>query len=173
VNSRKAPTTADLPYRRGVGAMLINPLGKVFVGRRAGPSYRNAWQMPQGAIDEGETPEDAVLRELAEETGTRKAKIVAETPDWLTYDLPPELIGVSWDGKYRGQTQKWFALRFSGSDSDFVLDNHRKPEFVDWRWVTMDELPVLIVPFKRRLYDDVIAAFRGVPERIAAAGKRR
>lgn len=173
MRSPKKPKPAKLPYRRGVGAMLINRDGKVFVGRRVGSRVRNAWQMPQGAIDEGETPAEAVLRELEEETGTRAAEIVAETRDWLTYDLPPELIGVTWGGKYRGQKQKWFALRFTGRDSDIVLGNHHKPEFAEWRWTTIEELPALIVPFKRRLYDDVIAAFRDVPERIAAAAKRR
>lgn len=171
MNSRKSPPASSLPYRRGVGAMLINRQGKVFVGRRTGSSrHHGTWQMPQGAIDEGETPADAVLRELEEETGTRKAEIVAETRDWLTYDLSPDLIGVAWGGKFRGQTQKWFALRFTGEDSDFALDNHHKPEFVEWRWVAMNELPGLIVPFKRRLYDDVIAEFYGLPERIAAGG---
>lgn len=166
------PKAADLPYRRGVGAMLINPAGKVFIGLRVGPRYRNAWQMPQGAIDEGEAPADAVLRELAEETGTRNAEIVAETPDWLSYDLPPDMIGVAWKGKYRGQTQKWFALRFTGRDSDFVLDTHQKPEFADWRWAPVAELPDVIVPFKRPLYVDIVAAFKGVPEGIAADAKR-
>ena len=171
MSSRKSPTAVALPYRCGVGAMLINRQGKVFVGRRAGSSrHHGTWQMPQGAIDEGETPENAVLRELEEETGTRKVEIVAETRDWLIYDLPPDLVGVAWGGKYRGQTQKWFALRFIGEDSDFVLDNHHKPEFDRWRWVAMDELPGLIVPFKRRVYEDVIAEFRGLPERVAAGG---
>ncbi len=171
MSDRDSPTLAALPYRRGVGAMLINPQGKVFVGRRAGSSRRRGtWQMPQGAIDPGETPATAVLRELEEETGTRKAEIVAETRDWLTYDLPPDLVGVAWGGKYRGQTQKWFALRFTGEDSDFIVDGYNKPEFDQWRWVAMDELPGLIVPFKRRVYDVVVAEFRGLPERIAAGG---
>lgn len=153
--------------------MLINPAGKVFIGRRVGPRYRNAWQMPQGAIDEGEDPADAVLRELEEETGTRNAEIFAETPDWLAYDLPPDMMGVAWGGRYRGQMQKWFALRFTGRDSDFVLDTHRKPEFAAWRWAPMDELPDLIVPFKRPMYVDIVRAFQGVPEQIAAGAKRR
>lgn len=170
MTAREHIDRAALPYRRGVGAMLINAEGKVFVGRRKGRHFKDAWQMPQGAIDDGETPADAVLRELEEETGTRKAIIVAETKSWLTYDLPPELIGVAWGGRYRGQTQKWFALKFTGRDDDFVLDGHEKPEFLAWRWVGMDELPGLIVPFKRRLYDDVIAEFRDIPRRIAAGG---
>jgi len=167
----KSPTASAPPYRRGVGAMLINRQGKVFVGRRSGRSrQRGAWQMPQGAIDEGETPADAVLRELEEETGTRDAEIVAESRKWLTYDLPPDLVGVAWHGRFRGQTQKWFALRFVGVDSDFDLNAHGKPEFDRWRWVAIDELPRLIVPFKRRVYDDVIAEFGDLPERIAAGG---
>jgi putative (di)nucleoside polyphosphate hydrolase len=171
MSSRKSPTAAALPYRRGVGAMLINRQGKVFVARRANSSRdHDAWQMPQGAIDEGETPKEAVLRELEEETGTRKAEIVAETGGWLTYDLPPELVGVAWSGRYRGQTQKWFALRFTGEDSDFDLNAHGKPEFDRWRWVSIDELLKLIVPFKRRLYDEVVAEFRDLPERIATGG---
>lgn len=171
MSSRNSPMAAALPYRRGVGAMLIGRQGKVFVGRRAGSSrHRGTWQMPQGAIDEGETPVDAVLREIEEETGTRKAEIVAETRDWLTYDLPPDLVGVAWGGKYRGQTQKWFALRFTGDDSDFDLDAHGKPEFDRWRWAAIDELCGLIVPFKRRVYEDVVAEFRDLPDRIAAGG---
>lgn len=166
----KSRKGTDLPYRRSVGAMLINAGGKVWVGRRVGPRNRNAWQMPQGAIDEGETPEHALFRELEEEIGTRKAEIVAETRGWLTYDLPPELVGVAWKGRYRGQIQKWFALRFTGTDSDFHLDAHAKPEFSAWKWVDMARLPDLIVPFKRRLYEDVIEEFRAVPERIAAGG---
>ena len=127
-----------------------------------------AWQMPQGGIDEGEAPADAVVRELEEETGTAKADIIAESRAWLTYDLPDELAGVAWDGKYRGQKQKWFALRFTGADSDFDLDADDRPEFCEWRWASLQELPGLIVPFKRRLYDDIIAEFHGIPERIAS-----
>ena len=167
---RERTDAAHLPYRRGVGALLINPAGKVFVGRRKGPRRKDSWQMPQGAIDEGETPADAVLRELEEETGTRDAAIVAETEDWLTYDLPQDMMGVAWGGRYRGQTQKWFALEFTGRDSDFRLDAHAKPEFTAWKWVELDALPGLIVPFKRRLYDDVIARFRDIPRRIADGG---
>ncbi len=172
MTSATKPKAAELPYRLGVGAMLINPAGKVFIGRRAGPRYRNAWQMPQGAIDDGETPEEAVLRELEEETGTRDAEIVAAAPGWLSYDLPPDMIGVAWGGRYRGQKQRWFALRFAGRDTDFKLDLHHKPEFAEWRWAPMKDLPDLIVPFKRPLYIDVVAAFKGVPERIAAAKRR-
>lgn len=161
--SDKAP---DLPYRRGVGAVLFNTEGKVFVGRRADQRHAAAWQLPQGGIGEGEAPDQAVLRELAEETGTDKAHIIAETRDWLTYDLPERLVGVSWGGRYRGQKQKWFALRFTGEDSDFDLDAHGKPEFSDWRWVALDDLAELIVDFKRPMYRAILAEFRHLPDQI-------
>jgi putative (di)nucleoside polyphosphate hydrolase len=115
--------------------------------------------MPQGGIDPGEDPRTAVLRELKEETGTDKASIIGEMDDWLTYELPPHLIGIAFHGKYRGQRQKWFALRFVGRDSDIDLHTH-EPEFAEWKWVDMEALPGLIVPFKRDTYAAVIAAFR-------------
>ncbi|MSO93153.1 MAG: RNA pyrophosphohydrolase [Rhodospirillales bacterium] len=154
---------ALLPYRKGAGIVLFNRDGKVFVGRRI--SRRRAknnagWQMPQGAIDGAETPREAVFRELAEETGTDKAEIIAESPRWLSYDLPPDRMGRSWGGKYRGQTQKWFALRFTGSDEDFNLEATAKPEFSEWKWVGIDELLPLIVGFKRGVYEAVVAEFR-------------
>jgi putative (di)nucleoside polyphosphate hydrolase len=155
-----------LPYRRGVGAMLFNPAGKVFVGRRFGNDYPNAWQMPQGGIDAGESPKQAVMRELEEETGIAKADIIAETKDWLTYDLPEEIAGISWSGKYRGQIQKWFGLRFAGTDADIDLNADDMPEFCEWQWVTMEDLPGLIVPFKRHLYDALINEFHDLPDRI-------
>lgn len=148
----------DLPYRPCVGVMLINNEGKVFVGRRIDQTVEG-WQMPQGGIDDGETPSQAVMRELKEEVGTDKAEIIREHDDWLAYDLPPHLIGVALHGKYRGQKQRWFALRFTGTDADIDLRTH-EPEFATWRWVTMDELPSLIVPFKRDTYKKVIAAFK-------------
>jgi putative (di)nucleoside polyphosphate hydrolase len=148
----------DLPYRPCVGVMLLNAQGHVFVGRRIDQTVEG-WQMPQGGIDEGETPEIAVMRELKEEVGTDKAVIVRAHPEWLDYDLPPHLIGVALHGKYRGQTQKWFALRFTGTDQDINLVTH-EPEFAAWRWVSVDELPKLIVPFKRDIYRKVIAVFR-------------
>ena len=158
---------AALPYRRGVGAMLFNGEGKVFIGRRFSAKYPNSWQMPQGGIDKEEDPKQAVLRELAEETGTDKAEIIAETKEWLTYDLPENLLGVSWDGRFRGQEQKWFALRFTGVDTDFNLDLHHKPEFCEWRWAGVEELQDLIVPFKRQLYKDILEEFRGLVDKIA------
>ncbi len=154
----KKPKPEDLPYRPCVGVMLINNQGQVFVGRRIDQTVEG-WQMPQGGIDEGETPAEAVMRELKEEAGTDKAKIIRELDGWLAYDLPPHLIGVALHGKYRGQKQKWFALRFTGTDDDIDLRTH-EPEFATWRWVSMQKLPSLIVPFKRDTYQKVIAAFR-------------
>jgi putative (di)nucleoside polyphosphate hydrolase len=153
----KKPRAEDLPYRPCVGVMLINAEGKVFVGRRIDQTVEG-WQMPQGGIDEGETPAQAVMRELKEEVGTDNAEIVREHGEWLSYDLPPHLIGVALHGRYRGQKQKWFALRFTGKDSDIDLKTH-EPEFATWRWASMAELPGLIVPFKRDTYRKVIAAF--------------
>ncbi|NQU62120.1 MAG: RNA pyrophosphohydrolase [Rhodospirillales bacterium] len=168
-NTNKVPDLKNLPYRRGVGAVLFNGQGLVFVGRRFGKKYPLSWQMPQGGIDEGEVPEQAVYRELAEETGVEKAEVIAESKEWLTYDLPDELVGVAWGGKFRGQTQKWFALRFTGVDGDVDLNVHKKPEFRDWQWVAFKDLPDLIVPFKRRLYEEILLEFKDLPNRIADA----
>jgi putative (di)nucleoside polyphosphate hydrolase len=154
----KRPDPRSLPYRPCVGMMLFNSDGRVFVGKRVDQTLEG-WQMPQGGIDDGESPRDAALRELEEEIGTRNAEIVREHPDWLNYDLPPRLIGVALKGKYRGQTQKWFALRFRGRDADIDLDTPHK-EFSAWKWLSLDELPALIVPFKRDTYAKVIEAFR-------------
>lgn len=149
------PTT--LPYRPCVGIMLLNRRGEVFVGRRI--DTPDAWQMPQGGIDAGETPVQAALRELEEEIGTDRAEVLAQTPDWLRYDLPPELVGVAWKGRYRGQEQKWVACRFTGSDADITLATAH-PEFDAWQWVAIDRVVELIVPFKREIYAQVVAAFR-------------
>ena len=147
--------SSDLPYRPCVGIMLFNKDGKVFVGKRIDQTVES-WQMPQGGIDKGEEPRDAALRELEEEAGTTKAQIIAEMEEWVTYDLPEHLIGLAFHGKYKGQKQKWFALRFTGTDSDIDLTRH-DPEFSDYRWVDLKELPELIVPFKRETYRQVIA----------------
>jgi putative (di)nucleoside polyphosphate hydrolase len=149
---------ADLPYRPCVGIMLVNAAGKVFAGKRIDQTVEG-WQMPQGGIDDGESPRAAALRELCEETGTTKAEIIAERPDWLTYDLPEHLIGIAFKGKFRGQKQKWFLLRFTGQDSDIDLTAH-EPEFSDWKWFAPDKIPGLIVPFKRPTYEAVIEGFR-------------
>lgn len=148
---------AALPYRPGVGIFLLNAAGEVFVAQRI-DTRQEAWQMPQGGIDDGETPRQAALREMAEEIGTNKAEILAESRHWLSYDLPPELVSKVWKGRYRGQKQKWFALRFLGEDSDIDLATP-DPEFLSWRWLAADRLPDLIVPFKRTLYRDVLAEF--------------
>jgi putative (di)nucleoside polyphosphate hydrolase len=157
----------SLPYRRCVGIMLINKKGEVWVGRRK--DTPDAWQMPQGGIDKGEDPRDTALRELEEEIGTGSARIVAETQGWLSYDLPTELVGKVWKGKYRGQTQKWFALEFTGSDSDIRPTEVSHPEFDAWRWCAADELPGLAVSFKRDIYDAVVAEFAPVMERLRNA----
>ena len=146
-----------LPYRPCVGIMLLNRNGKVFVARRIDmPS--EAWQMPQGGIDKGETPLEAAFREMKEEIGTDRAELVAESHDWLDYDLPEELIGVLWGGRYRGQRQKWFVMRFVGKDSEIDIDTP-KPEFLDWKWADIGALPDLIVPFKRHLYGELVRRF--------------
>ena len=138
--------------------MLLNHRGEVFVGRRI--DTPGAWQMPQGGIDAGEAPRRAVIRELAEEIGTDKAEIVAESAGWQRYDLPPDVAARVWKGRYRGQKQKWFALGFTGVDGDIDLNASRHPEFSRWKWVAIERLPELIVEFKRRLYEDIVAEFR-------------
>lgn len=157
---------SDLPYRPNVGAVLFNAEGLILVARRADmPNAEGApggWQLPQGGMDEGEDPREAVLRELAEEIGTDRAEIIAEHPDWFTYDLPPELIGKALGGRYRGQRQKWFALRFTGVDADIRLDLDPHPEFDAWRWVALAELPRLAVPFKLAIYEALARDFAGL-----------
>ena len=145
-------------YRQGVGVLLVNCDGLVFVAQRI-DSPGEAWQMPQGGIDEGEEPLAAAFRELEEEIGTRDAEYLAESADWYSYDLPPDIARRLWGGNYAGQTQKWFALRFTGNDGDIHLDGHERPEFSRWKWVELDALPSLIVPFKRRLYEDLVTEF--------------
>ena len=147
-------------YRPGVGIMLLNRANRVFVGRRIDTPGEN-WQMPQGGIDQGEAPRQAALRELKEEVGTDRAEFLAETTAWLRYDVPSEVAGRLWRGRYRGQMQKWYAMRFTGSNRDIALDTHH-PEFDAWKWVPPAELPLLIVPFKRQLYLDILAEFRAV-----------
>ena len=148
---------ACLPYRPGVGLMLLNRENKVFVAQRIDTAIA-AWQMPQGGIDEGEDPRDAALRELEEEIGTDKAEIIAESRRWFDYDLPRDLVPKVWHGRYRGQTQKWFALRFLGEDSDIDIETE-DPEFSAWKWAAHEELPGFIVPFKLQLYRAVLKEF--------------
>ena len=146
-------------YRPAVGIMLLNPAGKVFVARRTDMPRMPAWQMPQGGIDKGENPRQAALRELKEEIGTDKVEILGESRMWLKYDLPAELAGGIWGGRYRGQRQKWFAMRFTGNDTDIDLTT-KHPEFDAWKWIRPEQLPEIIVPFKRQLYIDILAELR-------------
>ena len=151
----------SLPYRPCVGIVLINQTGQIFAGQRL-DSTAEAWQMPQGGIDDGEKPRQAALRELWEETGVTADLVMFldKTPGWVTYDLPPELLGKVWGGEYRGQRQKWFLFRFTGTDDQVKIDSAH-PEFARWRWITADEMVAAIVPFKRAVYASVVASFRG------------
>jgi len=149
-----------LPYRPCVGVMVLNRAGLVFVGRRIDQDMGEAWQMPQGGIDAGEDLVAAARRELAEETGITQVEVLAEAPEWFAYDLPREAVGVALKGKYRGQRQKWFAMRFLGADCDIDLEAHKHAEFDAFRWVEIDEVPRLIVPFKRDVYVKVVQTFR-------------
>jgi len=159
----------SLPYRPCVGIMVLNTAGLVWAGRRiAGADSEMAgsdrlWQMPQGGIDAGEDPLPAALRELYEETGMRSVSLLAEAPQWINYDLPRELVGIALKGKYRGQTQKWFAFRFEGDDGEIAINpppGGHEAEFDAWAWKPMQALPDLIVPFKQQVYMQVVAAFR-------------
>jgi len=151
-----------LPYRPCVGVMLVNDQGLVFVGKRIDTREGDFWQMPQGGIDDGEEVRAASLRELWEETGVTEAHVtlLAQTREELLYDLPDELLGKLWGGRYRGQRQFWMLARFTGEDHHIVLDAHHPAEFCDWKWVRPDELPDLIVPFKKRVYRTVVDEFR-------------
>jgi putative (di)nucleoside polyphosphate hydrolase len=157
------PEHSALPYRPNVGAVLFNDAGRILVARRADlPNAEGAaggWQLPQGGIDDAEDPREAVLRELAEEIGTARAEIIGEHPEWLSYDLPPHLLGKSLGGRFRGQRQRWFALRFLGEDADIRLDHDPHPEFDAWRWADLSELPVLAPDFKRAIYTVLAASF--------------
>jgi len=162
--------STELPYRRCVGIMLINSEGKVWIGDRIGysdDSHDTAWQMPQGGIDKGEEPATAALRELAEEAGTDQAEIVQESEHWYNYDLPKEIVGKALKGKYRGQTQRWFLLRFTGTDGDIDITADDHQEFSAWRWADMDELADLIVPFKRDVYTQVVNEFQDTVKILA------
>jgi putative (di)nucleoside polyphosphate hydrolase len=153
---------ATLPYRPCVGVMLVNKQGQAFVGKRIDNREGDFWQMPQGGIDDGEDLRAAALRELQEETGVGESHValIAQTKQELLYDLPEELMGKLWKGKYRGQRQFWLLGRFTGEDADIRLDAHHQPEFCDWKWIEPDLLPELIVPFKRRVYQAVLEEFR-------------
>jgi putative (di)nucleoside polyphosphate hydrolase len=161
------PRFEDLPYRPCAGLMVLNRDGLVFIGRRLnGPEHvdeTHVWQMPQGGIDDGEEPYPAALRELYEETSIRSIERLGEIDEWLAYDIPAAIAGQAWKGKYRGQKQKWYALRFIGDESESDIAHPgggaHKPEFIEWRWERMKNLPALVVPFKRPTYERVIAEF--------------
>jgi putative (di)nucleoside polyphosphate hydrolase len=156
----------DLPYRPCVGVLVLNRTGLGFIGRRIeGPEHidtTHAWQMPQGGIDKGEEPWPAALRELHEETNIRSVERLGEIADWLQYDIPREIAGQAWKGKYRGQTQKWFAMRFTGDEREIDLAHpagSHDPEFSAWRWEPIQNIPSLVVPFKRAVYERVVREF--------------
>lgn len=155
-------TIAD--YRPSVGIMLLNDRSEVFVARRIDVPG-DTWQMPQGGIGEGEDPRAAAFRELREEIGTDKAKLMAESRTWLRYDLPKDLIPQSWEGRWHGQRQKWFVMRFSGKDADINLETEH-PEFAAWKWVSIDELPAIVISFKRQVYLDLLAEFRELTQTL-------
>jgi putative (di)nucleoside polyphosphate hydrolase len=167
---RRLPVDPEtLPYRPCVGIMVLNREGLAWVGRRiavGNSEYDGSpqlWQMPQGGIDKGEDPLPAAYRELHEETGMHSVSLLAEAPGWINYDLPRELVGTGLKGKYRGQTQKWFALRFEGDEDEISIEpppGSHAAEFDEWAWKPMAELPALIIPFKRKVYEQVVAAFR-------------
>ncbi|EIZ81344.1 putative (di)nucleoside polyphosphate hydrolase [Novosphingobium sp. Rr 2-17] len=154
----------NLPYRPCVGVMLVNADGKVFVGKRIDNREGDWWQMPQGGVDDGEDLEAAAFRELEEETGlpASTVQIISHTREELLYDLPADLIGKLWKGKYRGQRQTWYLARFEGTDADINLSAHDPAEFCEWRWIEPELLPELIVPFKKRVYRTVLEEFRAL-----------
>lgn len=169
----QGPTPSTTPhqgYRACVGVLLLNREGRVFVGRRRNKKLREhvaenfEWQMPQGGVDEGEDPAAAAIRELEEETNVSSVTLLAEAPFWFAYDLPDDIAKEAWKGRYKGQTQKWFAMRFDGEDGEIDIDcpGGHKPEFDAWRWERMENLPGLIIPFKRPVYERVVEAFAGL-----------
>ena len=161
------PRYEDLPYRPCAGMMVLNRDGLVFVGRRVdGPEHvdvTHVWQMPQGGLDPDEDPYKGALRELAEETNITSVKLLGESRDWFAYDLPPDVAKTAWRGRYRGQKQKWYALRFTGDEREIDIANPaggHEPEFVEWRWEPARNLPDLVIPFKRKTYESVLAEFQ-------------
>ncbi len=147
----------DLPYRLGVGMMILDSKNRVFVGKRIDTKI-DAWQMPQGGINPGETPSKAAIREMCEEIGSDKGDIIAESKQWYSYDLPKSLTPKLWGGSFRGQKQKWFLIRFTGTDNDINV-NTEQPEFSSWRWINYKELSHIVIPFKRKLYSSVMEEF--------------
>jgi putative (di)nucleoside polyphosphate hydrolase len=175
----KSIVREELPYRDCVGVTVFNRNGEVFVGHRASEgdpvtsmaAGKFAWQMPQGGIDEGEDALRGALRELYEETSIRSVSLLAEAPEWIYYDLPDELLGVAFKGKFRGQRQRWFAFAFTGDEAEINVTEpgggKHKPEFNGWRWERLSTLPSLIVPFKRASYEKVVEAFADLPQRFS------
>lgn len=168
-NKQKTPT--GLPYRKCVGIAVFNKEGKVWAGRRIKKRLSELdgaskiWQMPQGGIEKDELPIDAARRELYEETGIHSIELIAETDGWINYDLPEQLVGVALKGKYRGQTQKWFAFRFTGDDGEIAINpppENNTAEFDEWKWVDLETLPMMVVPFKQAVYEQVVAQFRHI-----------
>ena len=167
------PRYQELPFRPCVGVVLLNREGLVFIGRRlGGPEHvdsTHSWQMPQGGLDKGEDPYQAALRELYEETSVHSVSLLAEAKEWHAYDLPTRVGRQAWKGIYRGQNQKWFALRFLGNDGEINVlhpgDGSHKPEFIEWRWERMERLPELVIPFKRKVYEQVVKEFSHFSER--------
>ena len=143
----------NLPLRDGVGIVVLNKSNKVFVGKRI-DNPKNFWQMPQGGIDPGENYLSAALRELEEETGIKNVKLIKEIDELLTYELPPKLLGIIWKGKYRGQKQKWFIMKFNGNDEEINLRTH-KPEFMDWKWININDITKVAVDFKLEVYKKI------------------
>ncbi len=155
-------SSIDLPYRHGVGMMIINHEEKIFLGKRVESKFE-AWQMPQGGILLGETPSRAVIREMEEELGSSSGEILAETKKWYSYNIPEFLINKLWDGQYKGQKQKWFLIRFTGTDSDINV-NTDNPEFREWCWASPTDMLDIIVPFKKRLYKTILKEFLPIIE---------
>ena len=160
----------NLNLRKAVGIILTRKDGKIWTGKRkigigVRPNEKNLWQMPQGGIDIGETPEEAAFRELEEETGTKSAEIILSTNDWLEYNLPKDLLGKALKGKFRGQKQKWFLMLFKGNDKEFNLDKY-EPEFDDWSWRELEEMPSLVVDFKKDLYLELVRKFSPIKEKL-------
>lgn len=176
---QELPQRDAMPYRDCVGVAVFNARGEVFIGRRKpeddpedSSEMGSPWQMPQGGIDDGEEPYAAAVRELYEETGIKSVRLIAEAPEWIFYDLPDEVLGIALKGKYRGQRQRWFALAFTGEESEIDVmapgGGQHKPEFDAWRWARLEETPEIVVSFKQAAYREVVAAFGDIPRRIAA-----
>ena len=149
-----------LPLRIGVGAIVLNKQNKVFVGKRKDNPI-DKWQMPQGGVDLNESLLDAMRRELEEETSIRNIKVIKELNQWLEYELPKNLIGKIWNGKYKGQKQKWFIVRFIGEENEINI-NTKSPEFIDWKWIDINLLPSLVVEFKKHIYEDVLKELKKI-----------